>query len=222
MAKRPVFVPATAGNELVQEIQIEFDWYPGFALSQKQKSIESLHQAALQQGVTGPILEISSKSPDELGVMLSAFNLSLAMEGRGKVSVESAFQGSKVFEGDMQYTELYDRSAREAKTDPRLKESGDLIAFRFAGEDWPLEPKTAFYDWLYLQALSENEELANQLLRYNAFTDIEFNPEKSINCQAHAAALYVALRQRGLLEAVSGEGERYLEVVRTADRRRSM
>ena len=35
---------------------------------------------------------------------------------------------------------------------------------------------------------------------YQAFTDIEFNPKKSINCQAYSVALYVSLRQRGLLE----------------------
>jgi hypothetical protein len=35
------------------------------------------------------------------------------------------------------------------------------------------------------------------------FTDIEFNPEKSLNCQARSFATYVALDKRGLLsEAV--------------------
>ncbi|WP_425604621.1 DarT1-associated NADAR antitoxin family protein [Stenotrophomonas sepilia] len=36
-------------------------------------------------------------------------------------------------------------------------------------------------------------------MRYQAFTDIAFNPEKSVNCQAYSAALYASLRGRGLL-----------------------
>ena len=38
------------------------------------------------------------------------------------------------------------------------------------------------------------------MIGYDAFTDIEFNPEKSVNCQAKAAALYVALFRQGVLE----------------------
>lgn len=64
----------------------------------------------------------------------------------------------------------------------------------------PLNPKTIFYDWLYINAALENPLLAAERLKYNAFTDIEFNPEKSINCQAKAAALFVALSRQGKIE----------------------
>ena len=64
----------------------------------------------------------------------------------------------------------------------------------------PLNPKAFFYDWLYINAVLENPLLAAERLKYNAFTDIEFNPEKSINCQAKAAALFVALSRQGKIE----------------------
>ena len=64
----------------------------------------------------------------------------------------------------------------------------------------PLIPRTAFYDWLYINALMENADLAEQVMEYDAFTDIEFNPNKSINCQARAAALFVAMKKLGRLE----------------------
>ena len=64
----------------------------------------------------------------------------------------------------------------------------------------PLNPKTIFYDWLYINAVLENPLLAAELLKYNAFKDIEFNPEKSINCQAKAAVLFVALSRKGKIE----------------------
>ena len=69
----------------------------------------------------------------------------------------------------------------------------NLICFTFEDKAFPLEPKTAFYDYIYMNALLENENLAQMILQYDAFTDIEFNPDKSLNCQAKAAAAFVAL-----------------------------
>ena len=59
----------------------------------------------------------------------------------------------------------------------------ELSAFR-------LEPRTFFYDWLYVSALAGHPELVNELEHRAAFTDIEFNPKRSINCQAHSVALF--------------------------------
>lgn len=114
-------------------------------------------------------------------------------------SVETAFQSSKVFERGGPFTDLLDESSRSAKKDIRLKESGNLVEFRFFGERFPLIPRTLFYDWLYINALHQNEELADEVIQYRGFTDIEFNPKKSLNCQAYSAALYVSLRNSGML-----------------------
>ena len=42
--------------------------------------------------------------------------------------------------------------------------------------------------------------MAKKLLAYDAFTDIEFNPNRGLSCQASAAAVYVSLARQGLLE----------------------
>lgn len=47
---------------------------------------------------------------------------------------------------------------RDAKRDPRLQASGRLTGFRFNGSSFPLEPKTAFYDWLYINAIYPHRE----------------------------------------------------------------
>ena len=50
--------------------------------------------------------------------------------------------------------------------------------------------------------------MAEEILNYDAFTDIEFNPKKSLNCQAKAAAIFVGLSRAGLIEnAVSNKEE---------------
>lgn len=68
--------------------------------------------------------------------------------------LEMAFQGSKVFAAGGPFTDIYHaKDSRDAKRDPRLKESGPLIGFPFENVNFPLGPKTAFYDWLYINSL---------------------------------------------------------------------
>lgn len=204
MARRPIFVP-NGKKSFVDDRYIEFEWYPGLSVQQKKRSVASLHQAAGELGI-GPVLEVSTKSESELGKSLSAFNLTLDSGEDRVFSVEAAFQGSKVFELGGPYHDMYGLSGRQIKRDTRLKNSGRLRGFDYMGDSWELEPKTAFYDWLYTKALSQHPDLATQVTGYAAFSDIEFNPKKSVNCQARSVALFVSLRDRELLdEALSGK-----------------
>jgi len=213
MATRPVFVPDTSSNKFVIEAEISFKWFSGYSLTQKQKSIESLHRAALSQGIAH-VLEISSKSVDSLGVNLSAFNLKLTHPDGIQISVESAYQGSKVFSNGGPFKDFFSLSGREIKKDKRLYNSGELLAFQFGVERWPLQPLTAFYDWLYLTALVQNPDLSEQLLKFNGFSDIAFNPKKSFSCQARSAALFVSLTRLNQIETAVRSKDDFLKVLR--------
>lgn len=194
---------------------VDFEWSPGMAVSQKQKSISSLHEAAIRLDICTNPLEISSKSENDLGVRLSAFNLKGATKKRDQAfTVETLFQSSKVFESGGPYRDLLNMSSRAAKKDERLQSSGRLIEFDLFGEKWPLEPKTAFYDWVYINTLAKNENLAEQLGQYDAFTDIEFNPNKSINCQAYSVALFRAFTMRSLISDILGDKEAYFDIIK--------
>lgn len=218
MAERPVFIPTREGRCLVLTKRVNFDWFPGMAASQKQKSIDALHSSAKSHLHLERILEVSSKSKEPLGVSLSAFNLTITtLKLNRSFSVESAYQGSKRFERGGPYVDLFDKSSREAKLDERLKSSGRLLGFKFYGVEWPLEPQTAFYDWLYISALSKHSELSSAACEYEAFTDIEFNPERSINCQAYSVALFVALKSRGVLEAAISSKAEFISQVSNWD-----
>lgn len=212
MAQRPVYVPTTSGSPLVKTELVTFQWYPGMSVLQKQQSIASLHEQAQQALGIRTILEVSTKSPHQLGVNLSAFNLMIKTSKR-HYSVECAFQSSKVFELGGPYTDIRDKRSIEAKRDPRLKTSGSLVKFNFYGIDWPLQPTTAFYDYLYINALIRNSHFHDPLNQFEAFTDIEFNPAKSLNCQAHALALYHALRTRDLLDEACQSRDAFLQVI---------
>jgi len=215
MAVRPVFIPRSSVPYL-STWNAEFVYNSGFAVSQKQKNITAIHRTFLNHFPGSKILEISSKSMQDGGVELSAFNLMKFVPSLGKsVRVENIYQAGKVFKNGGPYTDLLEVSPKDAKRDERLKTSGPLIGFRFEGHNFPLVPHTCFYDYLYINALLENEDLAKIVLEYDAFTDVEFNPEKSLNCQAKSAAMFVSLSRLGMTEKAR-DPEEFLRILRTA------
>lgn len=215
MANRPVFFVSKERPYYHEEI-VSFQFNPGFSVVQKQKNIRNIHEAFIAKHRNARLLEISSKSDLPLGVQLSAFNLVVSVDGR-KTTVESAFQSSKVFENGGPFSDLLSQPSFVAKKDPRLQESGPLRRFDFNNLTFPLEPKTFFYDWLYINAVAESVELSEHLCQFNAFTDIEFNPEKSINCQARSAAIFVSLSKMGLLTEALRSPDDFKVIVYEAD-----
>jgi len=213
MATRPIFIPAPDSKTLYMEQNVEFKFYNGFSVTQKAKSIASLHDSASEEGYE-KLLEVSTKSDEMLGHRLSAFNLMIETDDYGTISIESAFQGSKIFENGKAYHDIYYVNSLSAKRDPRLKNSGALTGFMFEGGEWELEPKSAFYDWIYIKALYPLlEEIEDELLLYDGFTDIEFNPKKSINCQARSCAILVSLIKSNRLEEALESAESFKSIV---------
>lgn len=214
MANRPIFAPKS--HEIgVKQMDVDFIWSPGMAISQKQKSITSLHESGKRLGLNR-LLEISSKSKIDLGKKLSAFNLFITTRKyKFRFSVECAYQSSKVFENGGPYTDLLEKTSREAKKDPRIQNSGRLINFKFFNDTFPLIPRTYFYDWIYINALHQNTELANEVLDYDGFTDIEFNPQKMLNCQAYAAAIYVSLYKQNCLEEALTSHDNFYQLLKS-------
>ena len=211
MARRPVFVP-DSDKPYVSELSLDFEYCSGSSIQQKQRSVASLHASYVARFPSSRVLEVSSKSERDIGVQLSAFNLMIEYPGRGSYSVECAFQASKVFLHGGPFVDLFNASSRAAKTDRRLRESGELVAFRYCEHEFPLEPKTYFYDWLYASALCRDDKLVEQVMMFDAFTDIEHNPERSINCQARSVAKVVGLARAGLLEDALQSPQAFLEL----------
>lgn len=199
MATRPIFIPTPDGIRPSREALIEFRWHSGLAATQKTKSINELHTSAKKYGMN-KILEVSRRSDKSFGVDLSAFNLMFRVDGL-RTTVECIFQGSKVFEHGGPYTEMYKMTSKEAKSDNRLRTSGRLTGFEYEGRAYQIFPKTSFYDWIYINALWESKEKWFEILsKFDGFSDIEFNPEKSINCQARSCAIFVGLVYKKIID----------------------
>ncbi len=210
MAKRPVFIEKDT-FPFYEIKEIEFKYYSGFAVSQKQKSIRELH-CSFRKESNERVLEISTKSFDGLGVTLSAFNLTMKVDDK-EYCIECVFQGSKRFEKGGPFTDLYTTNPWEAKRDPRLRGNGNIVDFQLQAEHFENEPQDFFYNWIYIRALYQHEDYLKNLKGYGAFTDIEFNPKKSINCQAKAIAIAVGLMKANLIDACMEDKQTFLEIV---------
>ena len=72
MAKRPAFY--VHQGKVVSEMY-SFEWYSGFAVSQKQKSIKCLHDAIIKADGNAKPLEISTKSEETIGIIVNDFKI---------------------------------------------------------------------------------------------------------------------------------------------------
>lgn len=182
MAKRPAW---TIQDKKVVRKEFEFLWNGGFAISQKKKNIINLHNS-IKENEDIKVLEVSTKSDSDIGYRLSAFNLKLD----GKF-LENVFQSSKIYENGGPYKDLLEVDPKQSKRDERHHTSGKILGFEYDFIKWSLVPKTAFYDYIYIKAAMETIKMKEllQVTQYDWFTDIEFNPQKSINCQARSVTI---------------------------------
>lgn len=191
------------------------------------------------------ILEVSTASHDyEVGQALSAMNLVYVDPGTlESYPLENWFQSSKVFAKDGKevgpYKDLLgvrlakryvnphpDKKAIEQfEGDPLFERiqsevrGATMSCFRLSGEDYPLLPRSAFYDYLYVSALNQpqNRKLAEGLMNFRVFTDIMFNPgsgkTRRFNTQARSCAIYVTLSRRGILDLEMPSFEEFVRQV---------
>lgn len=206
MATRPIFVGTTSRETIFEERPISFTWHAGMAPSQKKKNVVELHQAAARYGYS-LILECSSKSESELGRRLSAFSLEVEVAGFSS-KLECIYQGSKVFQRGGPFPQLYGTTPIEAKRFFREKNLGLITSFRVGSCSFSNEPFNAFYDWLFLRALRPHVGFLRQnVFKYDAYSDIEFNPERSVNSQARSIAIIKSLDYRGELDLYADDFE---------------
>lgn len=194
-------------NEIYQEKIIDFQYVKGLAFSQKQKNVLSFHDSIKKIYPNHNILEVSTKSFDDVGRKCSAFNLKID----GKF-FESVFQSSKVFNGNIQYKFIEDYLPRDAKK-YIAENATNLIGFNYNNILFPLSPRSLFYDYLYITSLISNNIDVTELLKYSIFTDIEFNEKKQINCQARSLAIFVSLSKKGLLNEAMLSINNFIEIV---------
>ncbi|TPR13083.1 DarT1-associated NADAR antitoxin family protein [Apilactobacillus timberlakei] len=228
MANRPVFYVNKKNK--IETIYCNFRWFPGFSYIQKNKSINSL-SSAFRNKKNIDSLEVSSSSSSETGINASAFNLVLDTK-QGFYTVEQLFQAGKDFyrNGEQSYIlnnnsiddiynkRLKNKLSKNAKYSVKILNNNDyIIGFKLFNKKFPNYPRDFYYNWIYCCALNQNVnnqiELSKQIVKYDAFTDINFNPQKSINCQAKACAIFTSLYRSNFLFKALQNPKSFLKLV---------
>lgn len=229
--KRVAFFPIQnwiPGQRAFEEKVIEFEWFSGMSWQQKQKSSLSMLLKLKESGYM-PI-EISRRSIDQdFGVQLSAFNLKLnkinvenifqaykklndggpyldllhvnpkSAKNDCRIQTSESKKPCLTYNIEYKNSKFYDDERVCEFCKNRLKRH--LIGFTSNKTCWDINPKSMFYDAIYISALLQNKHLSNRLIDYNAFTDIEFNQKivysqvkGPFNCQARSCAIFVTLK----------------------------
>lgn len=213
MAKRLLFSARTDKNSIVvTREEIEFEWIGGFAHSQKIRRLAKFREK-LPKNIIDKHIEVSSGSDTVYGKNLSAFNLKYSSGDLKGYTVESVYQGSKIFTSGGPYQELYNRPSIVAKKDSRIRVNDPMIGFQLWDDDWPLIPPTGFYNYLYFLALIQNYELITAASTFEFFSDLEFNHEKAISCQAESLAIFFALHRQNKVNEILQDKRDFLDVI---------
>lgn len=213
---RKIFVPTlSAPFRAVVEVNVN-----GHVNARDPKAMQSYLEKlnhgleAYDRELTPDVLECSSASPQPIGKALSAFNMKLSSKSGKIYTVESVYQGSKVFEGVGCHHDWYGLSPQAAKKAVRTCKGKNVIGFNFFGREMPAEPRNAFYNWLWLNTFvradwskyphddmfSKYNECGQLLGKYGGFADIFF-AKNGVACQAEAAAIACGMNERGVLNA---------------------
>ena len=150
--------------------------------SQKCKRRDALHNAIANTKLydMDKVLEISTKSDKKLGINLSALNLTIPFASND-YTVEKVYQVSKVIE------------------------NGKVKEFKLKNTVFEKNPYSMYYDYIYVLELYFHKEYWEELAKYEIFTDIEFNPNKQLNTQARAAALWNTLYKNNMTSIVEDQ-----------------
>ena len=181
MATRPIYISTGIPEKPFIKKDIEFVWVKGMSKSQKMKRRDSLHNAIAKTKLypMNEVLEISTKSNIELGINLSALNLTIKFPSGKEETVEKIYQSSKV-----------------------LDENSKIIEFKYNNTIFEKDPYSMYYDYIYMLGLYMHKEYHEELAKYSIFTDIEFNPNKMLNTQARAAAIWNTLYKNDITDII--------------------
>ncbi len=186
MAIRPIYISTNIPDTPFMKVDISFEWIKGMSYKQKCKRRDSMLKAIANMKLYNidSVLEVSTKSNKELGVNLSALNLTIPLKNGKVKTVEEIYQASKI-----------------------LDSNNHIKEFRFHNTVFEKDPYSMYYDYIYMLGLYMHKEYHEELNKYDIFTDIEFNPNKQLNTQARAAAIWNTLYRNNMTKIIENQDE---------------
>lgn len=126
MTKRSVYLPK-ATRPFFKRKEISCEFAPDTRKSKRAQTVCDAWQALHPEQ---SILDVSIHSPSESGQKLARENLSLRLATLRKAFCVSTIElASKTFKNGGPYVDLLGTPLKEAKNDPRLKDSGKIVHY---------------------------------------------------------------------------------------------
>ena len=192
MAERPVFEVTTKGNAFVKYHSIQFSW------NSRNNGDETISDAFINRArkrFSNEVLDLSSNSKNELSKRISARHLTIQKNDEEEKVID-IFNKSRL-------------EVEEEKEGGRFKVQQN--AYEYEGEHWPSWPRSAFYDFLCVQALNQQEDVHEELLEYQLFSDLRSVAGMKNIYHAGSVALFVSLKKRNLLETALTSKQDFLK-----------
>ncbi len=209
-ARRLVFIPRDV-SPFYEEKEVEFKWEGGLPDAKTfSKNSKNLIESAKQKLGLKEVFEVS-RAGEGVFRNFSAFELKIKVDIKTDLYLEVVYQYSKVWMSescnDLLQIESEMAKSREAKKTANQKKKEKKVMEKYCikignlEKEFPIEPKDAFYNWLYIFALmqDQNKELREKLInidkdRQVGFTDIHYKIAKNkYNCQARAVAQFIGI-----------------------------
>ena len=211
MATRTICFPIS-GYPYCKEQPVTFTWIKG----SKRQNIRAVHEAVHTTDPDVSILEVSSASVQPEGEAVSSLRLLLHLDSVAQdVPISTVFEATKVFEHGGPFADLLTCEPPKVHKDTRLRTSGELLHYSLEGSEYPAKPYSdSFFEWIYCRALKQFPEKAEQMSRYNAFSDIAAaaDSKKYYGDSSRAAAIYMGLAAAGKLSCIDSYASFIAEV----------
>ncbi len=132
-----MFIPCAEGSRLVREVNRSSGILGSHPFRRRRMWWDCTGRRQRLRTTSRGVYEVRG----EVGATSrAAFSLKVNSSQYGDISLEAAYQGSKVFERGP-FNRSHTVEAREAKKDPRVRDSGRIVAFRFDDMDFPTKPE---------------------------------------------------------------------------------
>lgn len=208
MARRLYFIPKSSYQGLILEKSVYFPEIRGEKEHSMKKTMETMHHVIRAQESGGRILEVSPYG-GAIGKACTPWLLKLSTKDGESLPVAALYEAAKVFEFGGPYEDLRNKRPESVLGDPRLKNSGDLMGFHFEKEAFTTTPRHKFFDYLYIRALKEREDLKEALLKAEIVTDITYQMSSMYLSPARSVSYFISLCKEGLLEEVLASSEAF-------------
>lgn len=208
MAKRLYFIPKRSFQGLIVEKIVDFTEVRGDKESSVVKTMENMHHVIRANETGGKILEVSPYGSN-IGQMLTPWQLTLKTKSGVSYPVAAIYESSKVFERGGPYEDLKDKNQDELQKDERLTQSGDLMGYHFEEEAFTTTPRHKFFDYLYIRALKDREDLQEELLKADIVTDVTYQMNAMHLSPARSVSYFISLYRENLLDKVLSSSEEF-------------